>query len=85
MVNGKCWFIDNLALDFNSDLSGQPPWGTAPVYDLGYDPASSNDPQQTFRNNTLGQIQFPTKAAPRPVGSATGVQPCKTYQTTALP
>ena len=58
MVNGKCWMVDNLALDLTSTYTGKPSWGTAPVTISGTTASAANVPQQALNTgyNTNGSV-----------------------------
>ena len=59
MVDGRCWMVDNLALNLEDDYAGKPAWGTAPVTVAGTDASLNNVPQQAKNNNTANQGQIP--------------------------
>ncbi len=65
MADGKCWMVDNLALDLTANYAGKPNWGTAPAKISSPTANSSTVPQLMLNNNIVDQGQIPNNGSPK--------------------
>ena len=65
MADGRCWMVDNLALNLTASYTGRPAWGTAPVLVSGSTTSVNNVPQLALNNNTANQGQIPNNGSPK--------------------